>query len=180
MFIMENELVKETDAIKEKTVSVKLSASDCQKISELCGKHGITVGKLLENFIYDLTGGARSNGSDERECAKSYFNRCWSYLSDEKTLLNFLLERDEYDVEEFVDLIDLIHAEYDVLDYSEKNPGKFDAAEIQDIKAVIECAEEELGEIKSKYFCVNSDADWEEEVVKVQRWLTETERLRDE
>ncbi len=68
---------KEIETIKIRGIGIALSDADCERISNLCGKHNITVAVLLENFIGDLVGGTYTNGSDEREFAEKYFERCW-------------------------------------------------------------------------------------------------------
>lgn len=73
----------------------------------------MTVSKLLENFIADLIDGTFSNGSDERDLAKQWFNRCWFGMFPEKTFLNFLLE------DLFVDLFDFLELP-EKIDYTEE------------------------------------------------------------
>jgi hypothetical protein len=68
---------KEIGTIKERTITLKLSDADCERIAKKAGEHGLTVGMLLENFIGDLIDGTYSNGSDERDRAEQWFERCW-------------------------------------------------------------------------------------------------------
>ena len=63
---------REIETIRERNITLNLSDADCDRLSDLCGEHNITVSKLLENFIGDLVEGTRSNGSDERELAQSW------------------------------------------------------------------------------------------------------------
>ena len=58
---------KEIQTIKERTITLKLSDADVERISNKAERHGLTVSELLENFIGDLVGGTYSNGSDERD-----------------------------------------------------------------------------------------------------------------
>ena len=50
-----------------------------------------TIGELIENFAGDLVGGTYSNGSDERDYADQWFERCWfdpkAYTSESSPLL---------------------------------------------------------------------------------------------
>ena len=55
---------KEIETIRERKITVKLSDADCDRLARKCGKHGLTIGELIENFVGDLVGGTYSNGSD--------------------------------------------------------------------------------------------------------------------
>ena len=84
-------MIKGSDELQKRSVVLELSDKDCEGILSICGSHGITLSELLENFIHDLTGGSRSNGSDERELADQYISRCWFTIFAEDTMLKFLL-----------------------------------------------------------------------------------------
>ena len=64
---------KEIETIRERKITVKLSDADCDRLARKCGKHGLTIGELIENFVGDLVGGTYSNGSDERDYADQWF-----------------------------------------------------------------------------------------------------------
>ena len=81
---------KEIQTIKERNVSIKLSDADCERLSDLCGRCGLTIGELLASFIGDLVGGTYTNGSDERDLADAWFERCgYDYYTD--SLLSHLI-----------------------------------------------------------------------------------------
>ena len=67
---------KEIETIKERTLVLKLSDADCDRILQKAASHGMTVSELLESFIGDLVDGTFTNGSDERYLAEDWFNRC--------------------------------------------------------------------------------------------------------
>ena len=77
--------------VKERRITVKMSDSDCDRLARKCGKSGITIGELIQSFIGDLIDGTYSNGSDERDYADKWFERCWFGMFPEPTLLNHLL-----------------------------------------------------------------------------------------
>ena len=83
---------KEIETIRERKITVKLSDADCDRLARKCGEHGLTIGELIENFVGDLVGGTYSNGSDERDYADQWFERCWFGMFPEPTLLNHLLK----------------------------------------------------------------------------------------
>lgn len=87
--------------IKERTITLKLSDADCDRLLEKAGRCGMTVAELLQNFIGDLVDGTYSNGSDERMYAQEWFDRCGFSMFPEETLLRHLLENG-VDLEDFV------------------------------------------------------------------------------
>lgn len=153
------------------TVELNLSDNDAKSIHRLCGKHGISLSCLLENFIGDLIDGDRTNGSDERLYAERYFERCWFGMFPEKTLLHNLLSCEYYyDVREFFQLLDDIQTAKDEVEYYEEHPEEegLEWAK-EEYEQLCEC----LAEIKSDF----SDETWEEEVEKVKKWWNEFNNL---
>ena len=96
---------KEIETIRERKITVKLSDADCDRLARKCGKHGLTIGELIENFVGDLVGGTYSNGSDERDYADQWFERCWFGMFPEPTLLNHLLHLG-YEPEHYLDMLE--------------------------------------------------------------------------
>ena len=84
---------------------MKLSDADCDRLARKCGEHGLTIGELIENFVGDLVGGTYSNGSDERDYADQWFERCWFGMFPEPTLLNHLLNLG-YEPEHYLDMLE--------------------------------------------------------------------------
>ena len=162
---------KEIETIRERTITVKLSDADCKRVSRLCGKHNLTLGQLIENFIGDLVDGTYSNGSDERELAERWFKRCWFGTFPEKTLLSYLLSYSCcYDVEGFLDLLEELE---DVTDYWKQCQEESDTWSKEDIelaKTDYETTLKGFEEVKAEYLQENPDANWEEEVRKVIEW----------
>lgn len=175
---MGEEQQKEIATIKERYVKLNLSDADCERISKKAGKHGLTVGELLENFIGDLVDGTYSNGSDERDRAEQWFERCWFGMFPEPTLLRYFLEWG-MDIEDFLIL-------YDELQYYKENPEEYE-------KEKAECAKngEERLWIEEEYhdsidsFLREQDKDKEkiniENEVKLCRdWLDNKQALKGE
>ena len=90
---------------RERKITVKLSDADCDRLARKCGEHGLTIGELIENFVGDLVGGTYSNGSDERDYADQWFERCWFGMFPEPTLLNHLLNLG-YEPEHYLDMLE--------------------------------------------------------------------------
>ena len=76
MYDWAKEKQKEIATIKERTIHLNLSDADCKRISTYAAKANITVSQLLESFIGDLVNGTYTNGSDERDYAQEWFERC--------------------------------------------------------------------------------------------------------
>lgn len=81
----------EIKTIKPRKVTLDLSDADVERIRQKTGAVGITVGELLKNFIGDLVDGTYSNGSDERDLAQAWFDRCAFGIFPEKTFQRFLI-----------------------------------------------------------------------------------------
>lgn len=83
--------IEEAKTVKPRTVTIQLSDADCERIAVQAGQYGMTVEKILENMVADLIDGTYTNGSDERDFAEQWFNRCWFGMFPEDTLLRNLL-----------------------------------------------------------------------------------------
>lgn len=65
---------KEIETIKDRTLILKLSDADCDRILQKAAGCGLTVSELLASFIGDLIDGTYTNGSDERMLAQDWFD----------------------------------------------------------------------------------------------------------
>lgn len=166
------EQAKEIETIKERTITIKLSDADCERISNLVGKHGITVPQLFENFIGDLVSGTYSNGSDERYMAEQWFNRCWFGMFPEETLLNYLLEYG-INIEDFL-------STYEEVENYKANPQEY-AAELEEAKENGEemlYFEEEYHDYIDEFIYNHKDIDLEKEIELCKKWLADYKELK--
>jgi predicted DNA binding CopG/RHH family protein len=165
---------KEIETIKERTITLKLSDADCERISKLTGKNGLTVGVLLENFIGDLVTGTYSNGSDEREYAQRWFERCGFEMSSENTLLKHLLECG-YDTEDIEDFI----IACDEIEYYKTHEEEYEE-ELQDAKEKgkeMTWFEKDFHNYTDKFIENNKDVDIDKEIELCRKWLTDFQKL---
>jgi len=168
----DKEQAKEIGTIKERTISIKLSDADCERISNIVGKHGITVSQLFENFIGDLVSGTYSNGSDERYMAEQWFNRCWFGIFPEETLLKYLLEYG-INVEDFLDT-------YEEFENFKSNPQEY-VDELEEAKENGEemlYFEEEYHDYTDEFFDDHKDVDMEKEIELCKKWLADFKSMK--
>lgn len=78
--------------MKPRTITLNLTDDDCLELATMAGKAGLTISELMEAFISDLTGNDRSHGSDERNIAGQWFDRCFCGGLQEDTFLYYLLD----------------------------------------------------------------------------------------
>lgn len=163
---------------KKRLIEVKISDENCERISRLCGQHGLTIESLFENFIEDLVCGTYSNGSDECDLIERWFNRCWFGMFPEETLLKWVLDED-IDVKRFLELPDDIKNTYEELKCVEEHPEEYGEGEIECLKEDIEYWEQELNEYKTEYQKKRMDdnVNWEKEVEEVREWYEKNEDL---
>lgn len=83
---------KEIASIKKRQIVLKLSDADVDRLFEKAVDAGMFPEELLENFIGDLVGGTYSNGSDERDLAEKWFDRCGFSMMKEYDFCAYLRE----------------------------------------------------------------------------------------
>jgi hypothetical protein len=159
---------QEIETIKERTIKLKLSDADCDRILEKAGEHSLTVSKLLENFIGDLVDGTYSNGSDERMMAQDWFDRCYFGMFPENTLLRNLLEYG-YDVGDFLTAWDE-HENY------QKHPEEYaeDKADLEEGERL--WFEEDL-EVMQEYWKPEESREMSEEIELCREYLKDCQGL---
>lgn len=92
---------KEIATIKPRIFELKLSDADYRRIAEKAAEAELTAEELLESFIGDLVRGTYSNGSDERELANQWYDRCGYSYYNNHSFLHYLIS--EYALDDFVD-----------------------------------------------------------------------------
>lgn len=92
----------EIKTIKERTIEIKLSDADVERLFKKAGSASLSVSELLENFIGDLVDGTYTNGSDERDALNNWFERCYFGMFPEESFLKYLIDQDT--IEEFLEV----------------------------------------------------------------------------
>lgn len=163
----------EIKTIKERNFKLKLSDADVERLFIKAGGAGLTISELLENFIGDLVDGTYSNGSDERDYAERWFDRCWfgdparEWGGAKITFFQWLIANDY--VDEVVDAWDVVqtYTEQDVLDDDETND--------------LACARNELSDIFGEYLQNKQavkESTLEGEMPKVMQWWNDLRKMR--
>lgn len=155
--------------VSERTVGIQMSDEDAEKLSALAAKHGMTAGELLSSFVGDLICGSQTNGSDEREFAELWLNRCYGYWDDDSLLAH--LANSDPDVNaavgEFL-------TQYDDWKLSLEHPEQFS-------DEFAECPGEKLycQMVVEDYLIGWSHADAipDEEIKRCRQWLLEANQL---
>ena len=160
---------------KERQIAINLSESDCNYLTYLCGEVGISIGKLIETFLYDLISNEKAQGSDESKLVRDWFDKCdFSRLSN-NYLLSHLIET-EYDPKECVGYLELIEECEQDKEYSQSHTDEIDEEERELIEADIETWNEKLNEMKYGWRTERiTDMDKEHEIIR--EWVKNKENL---
>lgn len=147
-------------------IPIELSKTDLRMLYNKAGAAGLTVGELLENFINDLIGGERTNGSDERMYAEQWFERCWFNIDyGTSSFLSYLCDMSMTDyIEELLDELEYYNVIEKLDDYE-----KMERQEIQKELEGIFNAYKEKCNVKNCIF--------KEEIENVKKWLDERENF---
>ena len=168
---------KEIETIRERKITVKLSDADCDRLARKCGEHGLTIGELIENFVGDLVGGTYSNGSNERDYADQWFERCWFGMFPKPTLLNHLLCWG-YDLEDYLNAMDNIETAKEEKKYLEEHPEEADEEEASYLDDDIADWEEELNDMREDWK-PEKEPNMDEEIELIKKWVKERRNLKD-
>lgn len=168
----------ENDTIRERQITVKMSDEDCKRLARKCGEHGLTVGQLIENFIGDLIGGSYTNGSDERDLADQWFNRCWFGTYPDDTLLRHLLCWG-YDPEHYLDVLDNIEEAQETKKRALEQPEIYDPEELSYLDDDIADWQEELADMRADWK-PDKEPDMDAQVAIIIKWVSERDSLMEQ
>lgn len=160
----------------ERMVKINLSDEECKDLAALAGKKGVTVSELLQYFISDLTDSARSNGSDEREFARQYYDRCFNvpFPEIENTLLKYLLDYN-YSPEEYLDIWDNIKTAQEEKEYLRDHPEEANE-EAEYLDDDIAMWQEKLADITNDWK-TGFEPDMSVEIKALRTWVKNKEQF---
>lgn len=193
----------EIETIRERKLILNLSDADVDRLCRIAGIAQLTVSQLLESFIGDLVSGTYSNGSDERDAAKKWYERS-CYYSYSYPLKSFLSHLCKYGIECVEDVLslqediddlsaDLEKAENNLMSLEEllselieSNELNKIAGDYEKVKAMyIEFTTRELNWSKERFAEYwkdyleesNTNETLEEALVQLRKWQSEKEAL---
>lgn len=162
---------KEIESIKPREFKLELSDADLYRLKTLAGSVGMKMEKLLENFIGDLVDGTYSNGSDERELANQWFERCWFGMFPEKTFLRYLILEGE--IESFISYHQLYEkTQKEIMELDDEEDEDY-VETLKDEFRYNEAEMKMLFEDYMRYTCNPEDPIFEEAREKVLAWYAE-------
>lgn len=123
------------DTRKERRLRLNLADDDLRNFLDKVYADGTTPAEVLEGFINDLVAGDYSHGSDERDLAKSYYNRC-GYAFNYSPVRFFQWLLDDFRLDEVADALEDREEDTKELEYSKAHPEEFEDAE--DLEAHIQ------------------------------------------
>ncbi|HEX2938874.1 MAG TPA: hypothetical protein VHO66_08145 [Ruminiclostridium sp.] len=166
---MRKEQQKEIATIKPRTITIELSDADVDRLCGKAGGVGMTASELIESFIGDLVDGTYSNGSDERDYAEQWFDRCgYDYYTANPTFLRWLIELGDVN-EAISDWNDLL----DFKSITEPNEDDKEWAE-----SVVENLKIQFNGYKSDWVHCTDDTTLEAAMVEVMQWNEQRNRLK--
>lgn len=141
----------EIKTIKPRGITINLSDADVERLFEKAYSNGLTPSELIEGFLGDLLDGTYSHGSDERDLADEYFERCGYDMGTELTFLRWALEMNYCD--DIIDLLDDRDAGLEILADWEKDissPEPREDMTLEEIKKEMAEDEEVLQSIQEE------------------------------
>lgn len=168
----------EIATIKPRTFTLELSDADVKRLYEKTAADGITPAQLLEGFIGDLLDGTYTHGSDERELASAYYDRCCYEFSRTGSLLEWALA--DYRLDDIADALEQIDDAAGDLEYYAQHPDDPDGTPdfINKLQGYISEAESELQEIYSEYAAgKDKPQPLSEGIASIRRYMGELQSM---
>lgn len=81
-----------TEERRTKTFTIRLTADEAERLYIKASEAGLTIGELMEGFVQDLICGSQSHGSDERNYANRWYDRC--IFCPPRNFLSYTLARE--------------------------------------------------------------------------------------
>lgn len=168
----------EIGTIKPRTFTLELSDADIKRLYEKAYRNGITPAALIEGFLGDLLGGTYTHGSDERELASAYYDRCCYEFSRTGSLLEWAL----YDcrLDDIADALEQIDDAAGDLEYYAQHPDDPDGTPefLQELQGYKAEAESELQAIYSEYAAGKKEPQpLDEGIAAIRRYMDELQNM---
>lgn len=149
---------KDAETLRERDLKLKLTDEEVESLLLEAAQRNTTVEDLLEDFVANFTGSIRNRGSDERELANQYVDRCVYSLYNNESFLQWLSI--------YGDLAGVLES----LDALVKALATDDIDEI-------EAAQDDLKAAYSDYCNDGGKEDYDAAIERIQAFQTATKRL---
>lgn len=140
---------KEIETVRPWKFEVNFSTADVERLFKKAYSNGITPEVLISSYIGDLVGGTYTNGSDERDLAEKYFERC-GYDFIPKSFLSWALN--ELLLDELQDALKKLDFVKDDLEYLEEDKKTMLPQEYEEEKRSLKEIENEANEDIKKIY----------------------------
>uniref|UniRef100_UPI004056D941 hypothetical protein n=1 Tax=Agathobacter sp. TaxID=2021311 RepID=UPI004056D941 len=159
--------------VQPRNIEVKLSREECEKLMDLCGRNGITLGKLIGSFVGDLVEGSHSNGAEGRDLAQRWFSKTLEKDGSDgsETLLEYIFDKDG-STDPFLNLLEDIELAKEDVEGFEKEPEGYwlKAEEVEERKKDLEYLEQLYREFINGFMEIKPEADLQKEISNVKEW----------
>ena len=150
-------------------LDINISSADARALANKAAAAGLTIGGLLEAFVADLVCGQYTNGSDERDLAADWYERCGFHVSAGGTFLAYL---GFYDImEDFLKAQDYAdELGQDLADYGPE-PSPEDVEDAEATREELEWAQREAREYYNAYAAhTRRPEPWPDALASVKAW----------
>lgn len=168
----------EIATVKPRSFTLELSDADVKRLYEKAYTDGITPAELLQGFIGDLLSGTYSHGSDERELARAYYDRCGYDFGIYRSFLSWALYEDRLD--DIADELEQIDDAENDLKYYAQHPDDPDGTPdfLQELQGYKAEAESELQDLYNEYTATNKDPQpLNEGIAAIRQYMNELQDM---
>lgn len=174
----ENILYSKGEPLKERKLTVELTDETLIDFVELCFRDGTTPAEVLGGFINDLVCGNHSRGSDERDLANAYYDRCgYGYFYQARDFLQWALAYDA--VGTIADYLKDIAEIEEEIAFLTENPGKGEEEDIERNRGYIAANMNDIEDL-FRQFCKEEKIEpkFEEELEKIKNYIALKDNLK--
>lgn len=152
------------DTLRERDVKLKLTDEEVESLCREAARRNTTVEELLEDFVANLTGSIRNRGSDERELAYQYVERCIYSFDDNESFLQWLSVYDE---------LESVLVSLGEIDEIEAHKDRYEDAEDE-----LEYHKQEVEDAYEEYKNAGGKEEWYKALEQLRAYQKTKERLK--
>lgn len=148
----ENILYTKGEPLKKRSFSLELTEDTITRFIQKVYEDGTTPAEVLEGFINDLVCGSHTRGSDERELAAQYYDRCgygFLFQGEHKTFTQWLLC--DFSMEEAAAALEDKRDYEEEVKYLKKHPEEAEEGELERLEGYIRNCTAKLEELHKDY-----------------------------